>query len=511
MKILSTKQLNQAYEATLKSQNISELDLLERAGQQVFNWMHFRMQGSQIKIHIFNGIGNNGGVGLVLARLLIQNGYNVANYVVNYSKKRTNGFLKNYEKVKALKKWPKLITDENGFPKDISENDIIVDAIFGIGLNRDTGTLVNDLFSFLNKLKTFKLAIDTPSGLYADKALDNKEHVLYANYTLSFQSPKLAFFLPQTAVFTEQWEVLGIGLDNDFIKSLNTIQLISKNEVLPIYKVREKFSNKFTYGHSLIIGGSYGKIGSVQLASKAALRSGCGLVTTFVPECGYTPLQSSFPEAMVQTSNDKNKLINISPNGNFTVAGIGVGMGCCKEVQDSFSLFLKSNKLPLVIDADALNCIAENNDLLALIPEKTILTPHKKELQRLIGVWKDDFEMLKKVKAFSVKNNCIIVLKDAISMIIFKEKVFINTSGNNALATAGTGDVLMGMITGLIAQGYSSLEAAIFGVYLHGKTADVAIEQKGYQSFIASDAIDNISNAYLDMFKESEEVKKTSE
>jgi ADP-dependent NAD(P)H-hydrate dehydratase / NAD(P)H-hydrate epimerase len=508
MKILSAKQLYQAHDITIKNQKISEVELLERAGQQVFNWMHLRMQGSQVKIHIFNGIGNNGGVGLVVSRLLLEHGYNVANYVVNYSKKRTDGFLKNYEKVKSLKKWPKLITDSSNFPDDISHNDIIIDGIFGIGLNRDPGTLVNELFSFLNNLKAFKLAIDIPSGLYSNKAPQDINHVLSVNYTLSFQSPKLCFFLPNTAIFTEQWEVLDIGLDIPFLESLDSIRLISKNEVLPMYQMREKFANKFTYGHSLIIGGSYGKIGAMYLASKSALVTGCGLVTAYVPECGYNVLQSSFPEAMVQTSDSTKFLNKITPSGKFTVVGLGVGMGTSIEVSKALSSFLETNKLPLVIDADAISCIAENKDLLKHLSGISILTPHKQELIGLIGEWTDDFDMLKKVKEFSTKYNCIMVVKAAISMTIFREKVFVNTSGNPALATAGTGDVLMGMITSFVAQGYELLDAAIFGVYLHGRTADIAIEDKGYQSFIASDAIANISNAYLDMFKQSEPIKE---
>ncbi len=508
MKILSAKQLYQAHEITIKNQEISDVELLERAGQQVFNWIHLRMQGSQVKIHVFNGIGNNGGVGLVISRLLLEHGYNVANYVVNYSKKRTAGFLKNYEKVKTFKKWPELITSSSDFPNDISSEDIIIDAIFGIGLNRDPGTLVNELFSFLNKSKAFKLAIDIPSGLYSNKVPEDLNHVLSVNYTLSFQSPKLSFFLPETAVFTEQWEVLDIGLDKPFLDSLDAIKLISKNEVLPMYQMRERFANKFTYGHSLIIGGSYGKIGAVHLASKAALISGCGLITAYVPECGYNILQTSFPEAMIQTSSSIKFLNEITPSGKFTVAGIGVGMGVNNEVCTALSSFLEKNNLPLVLDADALNCIAGNKELLKYIAGVSILTPHKKELARLIGNWEDDFDMIKKVKQFSTTYNCIIVVKDAITMTIFKEKVFINTSGNPALATAGTGDVLMGIITGIVAQGYDLLDAAIFGVYLHGRTADIAIEEKGYQSFIASDSIKYISKAYLDMFKQPEEIKE---
>jgi len=290
------------------------------------------------------------------------------------------------------------------------------------------------------------------------------------------------------------------------MQNVEAVQLISKNEVLPMYQMREKFANKFTYGHSLIIGGSYGKIGSVHLACKAALVSGCGLVTAYIPECGYNVLQSSFPEAMVQTANAKKTLTEITPEGHFTVVGVGMGMGTSPATVTALTTFFKSNKLPLVIDADALNIISENKKLLKTLPELAILTPHKKELERLIGKWDNDFEMLKKVKVFSEENNCIVVVKDAITITVYKEEVFVNTSGNPALATAGAGDVLTGIITGLVAQGYEPLQAAKFGVYLHGRTADVALEEKGYQSFVASDAIENISKAYLEMFKQPEPI-----
>ncbi|MFD0964217.1 NAD(P)H-hydrate dehydratase [Pseudofulvibacter geojedonensis] len=505
MKILSAKQIYKAHQATITNQQITELDLLERAGLQIFNWMHMRMQGAQVKIHIFNGIGNNGGVGLVLARHLLEHGYNVANYVVNYSKKRTDGFLKNYDRVKKLKQWPVLLNEASEFPTDITADDIIVDAIFGIGLNRGTTNLVNNLFAHLNAIKAFKLAVDIPSGLYSNKVPNNLDHVLRVNYTLAFQSPKMCFFLPETAIFTEQWEVLDIGLDPEFMHAAFGAQLIAKPEVLPMYRMREKFANKFTYGHSLLIGGSYGKIGSIQLASKAALVSGCGMVSALVPECGYNVLQSSFPELMVQNSSN-NKLLNeIQPKGHFNVIGIGCGMGTDEITQKAFESFIESNTLPLVIDADGLNCLSRNTELLSKLPEMSILTPHKAELERLIGSWTNDFEMLKKAKDFSTQYDCILVLKDAITITVYHKEVFINTTGNTALATAGSGDVLTGIITGLLAQGYDPLSACMFGVYLHGKTADIGLQDTGYQSFIASDIINYLPDAYMDLFKQPEQ------
>ncbi len=503
MIILTTEQLYKAHHDTIEKQQISELELIERAGLQVFNWIHSRMQGSQVKIHLFNGIGNNGAVGLVLARHLLINGYNIDNYVVNFSKKRTSAFLANYDRVKELKSWPVLITETDNFPKEIGDDDIIIDAIFGIGLNKDTGGLVNSLFTFLNSIKAFKLAIDIPSGLHADKTVD-LNHVLKVNYTLTFQSPKLVFFLPETAVFTEQWEVLDIGLEQSLLQVEDAPQLISKHEVLPLYRMREKFSNKFSYGHALMIGGSFGKIGAMHLSSKAALKTGCGLVSAYMPKCGVTILQSSFAEAMVQVGSGDELLADITPKGNFNAIGFGMGMGTASETVDGVTAFLKENKVPLVIDADGLNILSQNTELLKSIPEESVLTPHKRELERLIGSWNNDFEMLQKVCLFSEEHNCIVVIKDAVTFTVYKTKVFINTSGNPALATAGSGDVLTGMVASLIAQGYTNLDAAIVAVYLHGRTADVAVEETGYQSFVASDSINNIGKAYLDMFKKPE-------
>ena len=325
---------------------------------------------------------------------------------------------------------------------------------------------------------------------------------------MAFQSPKLCFFLPQTAIYSEQWEILDIGLDPEFMFGAYGTQLIGKQEVLPMYRMREKFANKFDYGHVAIIGGSYGKIGAVHLASKAALITGCGLVTSYIPKCGYTALQSSFPEAMVQTTTHEKLLDKIELKGQFNVVGIGVGMGVDEITQKAFSDFININKQPLVIDADGINCLSQNKELLSKLPEMTVLTPHKKELARLIGEWGNDFEMLDKAKAFSTQYDCVLVLKDAITITVYQQEIFINTTGNPALATAGTGDVLTGVIASLIAQGYDALQASLFGVYLQGRTADIALENKGYQSFIASDSINNIANAYLDLFKQPEAPKE---
>jgi len=312
MKIFSKEQIYAGDKLTTERQNITSVDLMERAGTQIFNWLHMRMQGAQVPIHVFCGIGNNGGDGLVVARHLVTHGYNVKTYVVNCSDKRSKNFLINYDRIKILinydriknttKDWPTLLSCAEDFSNIIiDEKDIIVDAIFGIGINRPVEDWV-----------AYTLSIDVPSGLHTDKAVEDPEAVVNAGYTLSFQTPKLVFFLPETAKYTVQWEVLDIGIDPEYLYTTETeAELIGKNEVLPIYRPREKYSHKGTFGHSLIIGGSYGKIGAVTLASRGALSVGAGKVTAYVPKCGYIPLQTSFPEAMVITDTNEEKITKI--------------------------------------------------------------------------------------------------------------------------------------------------------------------------------------------------------
>ena len=385
MKIFSKEQIYQGDRLTVERQKITSVELMERAGTQIFNWMHLRMQGAQVPIHIFCGIGNNGGDGLALSRHLITHGYNVITYVVNCSDKRSKDFLINYDRIKTVTKdWPILLSCKEDFP-EINPNDIIVDAVFGVGLNRPVDGWIKALFQYFKKTRAFTLSIDIPSGLYMNKAVEDKDAIVYAGYTLSFTSPKLVFFLPETAKYTVQWEVLDIGLDQDFLQSTATeAELIAKHEAITMYMPRDKYAHKGHFGHSLIVGGSYGKIGAVTLASRAALSAGAGLVTAFVPKCGYSILQSSFPEAMVLTDVDDEKITSISLDIDSTVVAFGVGVGTDTQTMGALESFLKDYSAPLIIDADGINILSKKKSLLKLLPKQTVITPHPKELERLI-------------------------------------------------------------------------------------------------------------------------------
>ena len=280
---------------------------------------------------------------------------------------------------------------------------------------------------------------------------------------------------------------------------MNTPIAIDQNEILKRYKLIDKYTHKGIQGHALIIGGSYGKIGAVCLSSKAALKTGCGLVTAFVPLCGYEIVQIAIPEVMVVTDDQEKYLSDIGFELEPNAIGIGPGMGQKRATQKALHDFLSNTSLPLVVDADALNILAHNPSWVALLSPRTVLTPHPKELERLIGKWYTKEEMFGKAVVFSLVNQVVIVMKGAPTFIIDGETIYENTTGNAALATAGSGDVLTGMITSLLAQSYKAIDAAILGVYLHGLTADIALPETGYQSFIASSIIANIGKAYLSL------------
>ena len=477
---------------------------MERAAAQLFEWLHSRLRGTQVSIQLFCGIGNNGGDGMALARMLNEHDYSIKVHVVNYSDKRSEDFLLNLERLKDLKVWPDFINKESDLP-EISPNDIVVDAIFGIGLNRVPDDWVGKLIGHINDSRAFVLSVDVPSGLPVDRAPWNTSYVIQASYVLSFQLPKLVFFLPETGVYLNQWEVLDIGLNQDFITNTEAdFELIGRPEVLPMYRPRLKFSHKGTYGHSVIVGGSYGKIGAVQLASNACLSVGSGLVSAFVPKCGYDSLQTAVPEVMVLTGSRDKNISRIEIPFEPSVVGIGVGIGQDDDTIDAFSSFLKKIKLPMVIDADGLNILSKNPELLKDVPQLSVLTPHPKELERLIGHWESDFEKLEKAKEFALQHNLVIVIKGAHTITIYNGKGYVNTTGNPGMATAGSGDVLTGMITGLMAQGYPSVEAAIFGVYLHGLAGDVGASKKGYEALKASILVDSIGDAYADLLRQPE-------
>ena len=496
MKILSALQLYQLDRATIENKPISSVDLMEFAATQCYQWIINYLQNKKPTFYIFSGSGNNGGDGFVIARKLIEAGYSVNTYCIKLGNKESADFRINYDRLVKLDAEPLGLLTTDEFPK-INPNDIIIDAIFGIGLSRTPEGFVKEVIQLINWSKVKVISIDVPSGLFIEKTVIDVESVIKSEVTLSFQNAKLAFFLPENKLFCKHWHILDIGLDKNELSMISTkFQMVDDDYIHSLYRKRDKFSHKGSYGHSMIIGGSFGKIGAVVLASRAALRVGSGLVSAYIPKCGYNILQSTNPEVMVEVdAEDHLEFFNYKTKP--TVIGIGMGIGTSEKTCKGLGKFLMENSLPLVIDADGLNILAKNKEFLNLIPDNSILTPHPKEFERLVGKWKNDYEKLEKLISLSKRINCIVILKGAYTAIAQNDNIYFNSTGNPALATAGSGDVLTGIITGLLAQNYPPLAAAVLGVYLHGLTADIAIDKsQTMESFIASDSINNLSHAF---------------
>ena len=495
MKILTAQQIKQADEFTIKNEPISSINLMERAATKCVEWLKNKYN-SEKSFAIFCGVGNNGGDGLVIARLLAEKKYDVKVFVVEFSKNYSPDFIINLEKLKKTS--IELVTlSEKDVHFKIAPDSIIIDAIFGSGLNKPIDGFVAKIIHQINSHEI--ISIDIPSGLFCeDNQNNNLKNIIKANYTLTFEQPKLAMMFPQNDIFCGECIVLPIGLHPDFIKTVDTPYFYTtKQDVKGLVLPRQKFSHKGIYGHALLMVGSYGKMGAAILSSKACLRSGVGLLTVYVPKEGIQIIQTAVPEAMCLTSNEQKFIADVPALDVFDAIGVGSGVGMEKQTQNALKLLIQNVDFPIVLDADALNILSENKTWLAFLPNNSILTPHPKEFERLVGKWSNDEERLKLQIDFSAKNDVIVVLKGAYTSISTPlGKVYFNSSGNPGMATAGAGDVLTGIITSLLAQGYLPENAAILGVYLHGVAGDVAVENIGEEALIASDIINAIADAF---------------
>ena len=471
---------------------------MERAAYQLFKWIKKRVDTSH-KIHIYAGLRNNGGDGLVLGRLLAQKNYDVRINIIRFSDKTSKDFQINFDRLldNELKQNIHDLNSSKDF-EEIGEDDIVVDAIFGSGLARTITGFAADVIRHMNSNSAVKIAIDVPSGVYADEPTDLRSSAIFrADYTLSFQMPKLAFLMPENDQFVGQWHLLDIGLSPTYINQADTKNLYMQGrDISPMLQNRKKYDHKGTYGHALLIAGSYGKMGAAILASKACLRSGVGLVHTHIPKVGYEIMQTATPETMLSLDRYDNYFSEVPDHGMYSAIGIGPGLGIEKQSQMALKLLIQEYKNPIVFDADAINILAENKTWLGFLPEGSILTPHPKEFQRLVGSWDNDFEKLTMLRNFCVKHGVYTVLKGAHTATCFPDgTIYFNSTGNPGMATAGSGDVLTGIITGLLAQGYSPGKSAVIGVYLHGLAGDLAAQKFGQEGLIAGDIIQKIGTA----------------
>lgn len=491
MKILNGSQLKQVDAHTIKTEPITSLQLMEHAGIACSNWIQNSF-GLEHTIAIVCGTGNNGGDGLVIARHLIKSGYNVDVFVIDNDGKQSPDFTSNADQLNNIQ----TLTLQN-INVNFDVYTLIIDSIIGSGLNRPIEGLIANVITKINAAIGTIISIDLPSGLLCENNSTNTGPIVKADFCLTLQLPKLALLLPENQQYVSEFVITPIGLDQSFIESQLTDYLfIDEQFASSLYLPRTKYAHKGHFGHALLAVGSFGKIGAAVLATKGCLRSGVGLITVFVPKIGYQILQARIPEAMVQTSSETNILSDTVNTEGFTV-GVGPGIGMHATTARFLQNLLRDTSNPMVIDADAINILAENKAWIRSIPDNSILTPHPKELERLIGPWKNDFDKLDRVKLFCKNNDLYVVIKGAHTAIVDPTNtVYFNSTGNPGMATAGSGDVLTGVITGLLTQGYSSLNAAILGVYLHGLAGDLAVKDKGQDAMIASDIINNLGTAF---------------
>lgn len=503
MKILSSEEIRKADAYTIQHEPVKSINLMERAAKKCVEWIMAAPVLKGVKqIDIFCGLGNNGGDGLAIARLLAAKKYKVEVYIIRYSDKCSEDFLVNEKRLKKVKGVKTCnVTSSSGLPSTINHqpSTIIIDALFGSGLNKPIEGLAAEAIVCINKSGCPVLAIDIPSGLYADKNLQRGEDaVVRATHTLTFQAPKLAFMFSENSQYVGDFFVLDIGLNEEFISSLLSKKYFVRDvEAGFIYKKRRKFSHKGTFGHALIVAGCYGKMGACVLSSRACLSAGAGLVTVHVPKCGYDILQISNPEVMVETDSEEKTISDNIKIDKYNAIGIGPGIGTEKETQNALKVLIQNSSVPLVLDADALNILSENKTWISFLPANSILTPHPGEFKRLIGDSDNGFERLQMQKEFSIKHGLYVVLKGAHTCITCPDgEVYFNSTGNPGMATAGSGDVLTGVITSLIAQGYDPKKASILGVYLHGLAGDIAARHFGEESLIARNIIECLGEAF---------------
>ncbi|MCL2511039.1 MAG: NAD(P)H-hydrate dehydratase [Bacteroidales bacterium] len=500
MKILSSEQIRELDKFTIENEPIASIDLMERAASTCVDYLlenEHLIAGKTIKV--FAGRGNNGADGLVIARHLAERGYSVYAYCVRTINRHTDNFTTNRERLQQQGIATIVDIDSSDDIPQLYESDVVIDAILGSGLTRQVEGLMANLIEHINKVSYMTISVDIPSGLYCDEtSVKNARFIIKANITLSFLPVKLAFLFQENHLYYGKITYLDIGLSQQYIHTAEVKNyVISPEMVSPYLMAREKFSHKRNYGHTLIVAGSYGMFGAASLATGAALRSGTGLVTAHVAKTGVEILQISHPEAIVSVDEHDYCFSNVRHLEAYNAVGVGPGLGRARETANALKLLIQNFHKPIVFDADAINILAENPTWLPFIPAGCIFTPHLKEFERLVGTVTDDFDRNAKQRKFSMTHNAYVVLKGAHTAITCPDgNCYFNITGTPGMATAGCGDVLTGLIAGLLAQGYHPKTAAIIGVYLHGVAGNLAAQKFGETAMIAGDVVKHIGEAF---------------
>ncbi|MBE9586034.1 NAD(P)H-hydrate dehydratase [Mucilaginibacter sp. JRF] len=469
--LLISSQVREADAWTIKNEPISSINLMERASKAFVGWFINHFPERNERVSVYCGTGNNGGDGLAIARMLHQHKYqHVSVKVIRFSERSTTDFDANLQRLQDC--GINIITLNKGDAPPAEDSSIIIDALLGSGLNKPLEGDYKTLVDHLNGLEKTVVAVDVPTGFFADGEVPQDATVLHADLVITFQQAKINFLLPESKNYIACWESVNIGISEEYTHSLNSAyQYIEEKDIRKILKHRTRFSNKGTYGHALIIAGEARTMGAALLSSAGAAYAGAGLTTACIPGSGLTALNSYLPELMA-IIRDGDTLPKIDWD-KFSSIAFGPGLGTDEKALELFAYVLANYKKPMVIDADGLNLLANNSTLWQAIPAGSILTPHVKEFDRLFGTHTNWWARLQTAKQQAAERNLYIVLKNDYTITATPEgKLYFNSSSNAAMATGGMGDVLTGILASLLAQGYTPQQACIAGVYIHGKAGD---------------------------------------
>ena len=498
MKILTSSQLKELDKYTIAHEPIASIDLMERAAIALTNAI-IRRWDKSFKMVVFAGPGNNGGDALAVARMLSQRGYHVEVFLFNTKGKLSEECQTNLERLKMCGSIYFTEISTQFDPPELTESHVVIDGLFGSGLNKPLSGGFAAVVKYINASKAQVAAIDIPSGLMGeDNTYNIRQNIVHADVTLSIQLPKLSFLFPENEEVVGEWELLDIGLKQSYIDATaSPFSILGEEVIRPIIKPRKRFAHKGSFGHGLLIAGSYGMAGASILSAKACLRSGIGLLTVHTPIHNHDILQISVPEAIVQTDIHERYFAQPTDLSRYKAIAIGPGLGQEEDTALAMMEQIQGSNLPIILDADAINILSTHRNWLSRLPKRCILTPHLGELERLIGKCMDTYERLTKVKELAAYLQSYIIVKGAWTTIVTPEgEYFFNPTGNPGMATGGSGDVLTGILLALVAQGYSREEACKLGVYIHGLAGDIAAEEMTETGMISSDIINALPNAW---------------
>ena len=498
MKILSSNQLKELDKYTMEQEPIASIDLMERAAQALTEAIIRRWDTSH-PIVVFAGPGNNGGDALAVARMLSQKNYHVEVFLFNTKGRLSEECQTNLHRLKTCGSIYFTEISTQFDPPILTENHVVIDGLFGTGLNKPLNGGFAAVVKYINASKATVVAIDIPSGLMGeDNTYNIRPHIVRADVTLSIQLPKLSFFFPENEEIVGEWELLDIGLKQSYILAAESpYSILEEEQIRSLIKPRKRFAHKGSFGHGLLIAGSYGMAGASILSAKACLRSGIGLLTVHVPIYNHDLLQTTVPEAIVQTDIHERYYAEPVDLSKYKALAIGPGLGQEEDTALAMMEQIQASNIPVVLDADAINILSSHRNWLSRLPKQSILTPHLGELERLTGKCMDTYERLTKVKELAAYLHSYIIVKGAWTIIVTPDgRCFLNPTGNPGMATAGSGDVLTGILLALLAQGYSQEEACQLGVYVHGLAGDLAAETMSQIGMTSGDIIAALPQAW---------------